>query len=714
MQKKIIVAANRLPIEIIKTEEFDLQWVGWPGISDLDDFMTEADFKEKLKNEFQSTPILLSKSLVNRYYFGFSNTVLWPLLHYLPNHCEFEEKDYLAYKKVNELFAETIIEQITDPENDLIWIHDYQLMLVPNIIREKIPNAKIGFFLHTPFCSIEIFKIIPHREELLNGLLGANLIGFHTYEYLRQFRDTIKHLLGKECDVDKVHLGTHSVKFGVYPVGVDVKQITDSLNSEAAKNSVKQVNRITKGRKLILGVDRLDYTKGISKRIKGYEKFLDKNPRFASQFVFVQIAVPSRVKIQSYKNLRDEIEELAFEINEKYEDENNPPIHLLFKSFDFEELSAFYKQAEIMLVTPVRDGMNLVAKEYVAVQKDKGVLILSEFAGSAGELGEALLVNPFNTDEIANALEKALNIFTWEKSRRMRSMYQKVALNDIHYWGESFISDLTDFSSKEFHIAESTTILINKAQSDELVKQIKESNKTLIVLDYDGTLVELASSIESVKPDNELLDILNNLSNHPNYDLAIATGRSQENCDEWFNSLNIITSCEHGLKIKWKDETEWYQMLDNSEIDLSWHEPIKELLNKFCRRTPGSLIEEKESSLAWHYRQSDKELGKIQAKELVSNLSEMLANKTAEVLQGKKVVEIRIQGLNKGNLIKRINQLEKKYDSILIIGDDITDEDMFNSFPETAFKIRVSQGISKAKYHFNKVSDVRWFLTKLI
>lgn len=729
---KIIVVANRLPVEVLQkdeelifkvspgglvsalsaiTDKYSLEWVGWPGDLSLDSIDPEK-FKTQLKKEYSSTPVFLSRQQLNRYYFGFSNKVLWPILHCLPSYCDFDEKDWRAYKQVNEQFAQAAIEQIENIDEDFIWIHDYQLMLVPSLIRESCPKAKVGFFLHIPFPSPEIFKAAPYRDELLKGLLGANLLGFHTYEYLRQFRSCLLHILGIDAETDRVDLETHSAKLGVYPIGVDVSKIQETANSQEAQKAVKHVQQITQGRKLLLGVDRMDYTKGITKKLQGFAKFLARNPKYASQFVLVQIAVPTRIKINSYRNLKDEVEELVSKINDTYEDAKLPPVHLINKSLGFDQLSAYYKNAEVMLVTPIRDGMNLVAKEYVAIQKDKGVLILSEFTGAAGELGEALMINPFNTDQIADAIEQAVNMFPWEKPSKMSAMYQKVCLNDIDYWATSFIGDLESFCQQDFSNNGSTIPLLDE-QKQEVYSAFSAANSRLILLDYDGTLAEITNLIYKPKPDKAIANLVEKLSALPNTEVAIVTGRSRSNCEDWFKDMNIIISAEHGLWTKWIDEENWFRSLNEDVPTPSWFPSIKEALNQFSRRTPGSFIEEKEASLAWHYRLADKEFGKLQARELLTSLTQLLANKPAEIISGKALIEIRVPGVNKGNVLSRAKQLNKNYDFIIAIGDDLTDEDMFAALPENAFSIKVGRGsISKAKYHLNKVNDVRSFLNK--
>ncbi len=732
MNKRLIIVANRLPVTACNTEDglsykaspgglvtalnslkdkYEQLWIGWPGEIDLEVNDPEK-VKNQLKQDFSAVPVFLNKHQINRYYFGFSNKVLWPILHYLPSHCDYDERDWKMYKAVNEIFAEEILKQIDPNYDDWIWIHDYQLLLIPALIREKMPNAKIGFFLHTPFPSSEIFRAVPYREELLKGVLGASLIGFHTYGYLRHFRSSVLRLLGLNSEVNRLDLETHSTKLGVYPISIDTAKIQETVNASSQSDYKKIVQEILKGRKLILSVDRLDYTKGIANRLKAYKKFLERNPKYASQTVLVQIAVPSRTQITSYRELKEEVEEIVSEINEIHEKEKNPPIHYIYRSLPFEKLTAFYKAAEICLVTPLCDGMNLVAKEYVAVQKDKGVLILSELAGAASELGEAIIVNPWNPDQIADAIEQAFNLMPWERARRMNALYTKVARNDVHYWANSFLSDLAEPAFSQNPIASQTQLLDNNTMQ-EIINNFKKAESALIITDYDGTLVEITSVPMNARPDRNLLNLLEKLAEKPNCDFMVATGRSRPDMLDWLGHLPIGLSLEHGLWIKFAHEKEWLKTTSEEQLP-DWYESVREIFAKFCLGTPGSFIEEKETSLAWHYRLADPEFGNWQSRELTLNLTNFLANKNAEVLAGKRIVEVRMAGINKGNVFARIQQLNKKYDFILVIGDDSTDEDLFSAAPDYAYSIKVGNSLSKAKYRLNKVSEVRNLLNNLI
>ncbi|HEY9886478.1 MAG TPA: bifunctional alpha,alpha-trehalose-phosphate synthase (UDP-forming)/trehalose-phosphatase [Vampirovibrionales bacterium] len=732
MERRVIVIANRLPVNVSNKDDkltfspspgglvtalsslkdkYEQVWLGWPGDIDAEDSEKEK-IKEKLKADFNSHAVFLTKRQINRYYLGYSNKVLWPVLHYLPSHCDYEEKDWKTYKQVNELFCETLINEIKPTKDDLIWVHDYQLMLLPALIREKLPEANIGFFLHTPFCSAEIFRAIPHEQELLKGVLGSSLIGFHTYGYLRHFRSALLRILGINSEIDRVDQETHTASIGVYPISIDTKHIQKLSQSEEVIAHEKTVEQLKRGRKLIISVDRLDYTKGISRRLKGFQKLLKRNPKLASELLLVQIAVPSRTKIESYRELKEEVEEIVSDINEDHERETNPPVVYYYRSLPFDKLLSFYKSADIALVTPLCDGMNLVAKEYVAAQKDKGVLILSEFAGAACELGEAITVNPWSPDEIADALETALEMRPWDKSKRMQQMYTKINRNDVHYWSNSFLSDLN--KTLQFNTnAASSTILIKPSIQEEILEKFHKAKSKAILLDYDGTLVNFTNLPMNATPDDDLKELLRDLNAKENTDLAIVTGRSKSDMEDWLGDLDLSFSTEHGLWLKLQEEKDWSKILNDDQYP-KWYESVKEIFSRFCQVTPGSFIEEKETSIAWHFRLTDPEFGSFQSRELVANLTNLLANSPAEVLQGKSIVEVRVPGINKSSIIQKFHQAQKEYDFILAIGDDVTDEDLFAALPEHAIAVKVGVGISKAQYRLTKVSHVRNFLKSFL
>ena len=731
--KKLFVVANRLPVSITlhskeKYEykkspgglvsalsalkgEYKTCWIGWPGVMDPEGLDTQKITRE-LQENYSAYPIFLNRRQINHFYLAYSNGVLWPVLHYLPDHTLYDERSYLIYKKVNHIFAKTILKLLEEWGKDTyIWIQDYQLMLLPKILREEAPNLRIGFFLHTPFPSSELFRTLAYREELLQGLLGANLIGFHTFNYQRHFTSSLLHILGIEGEFFKVRQDTHICHLGTFPIGVDMENIRDLLENKAENYDKywQYVQNIKKGRKMILCVDRLDYTKGIPDRLRAYRKFLQRNPELVKKVVLVQIAVPSRVDIRDYQALKFQVEESVRKIEEDFEHEEFSPIRFLYRSFSFVRLSVFYKEADIALVTPYFDGMNLVSKEYVAVKKDEGILILSERAGAAYELGEALLVNPWNSDQICEAIETALKMDKGEQKRRMLGMYEKLERNDVHYWSTSFLKTLEEIETEP----KALTFFLSESIQKEILNSSAKASKKLFLLDYDGTLAEITNLPMNAKPDKELLKLLANLSQDPSSDVAIVTGRKKDDIFSWLGHLDLIFSVEHGLRIKWLGKKNWYLMVPNSSVG-SWYGDVYEIFEHYNRTTPGSFIESKEASLAWHYRMVDPSLGRWKANELKIHLQNVLANHPLEVVGGKMVIEVRLQGVNKGNIFQYCKQFGYQYDFIIAIGDDLTDEYMFSQIPLSSVGIKVGTSYTIAPYYLSSVKEVRSFLGKFI
>ncbi len=727
MGNRIIIVANRLPVTVNVDEKgisykqspgglvtalgslkgsHEQVWIGWPGQLDLS-AVDPNKIREDLKKEFNAYPVFLNRKELKNYYYGFSNRVLWPALHYLPTHIEYEERFYQSYKQVNQRFADHVIELLQNGNrDDVVWVQDYQLMLVPGMVREAIPDAKIGFFLHTPFPSSELFRALPHREELLQGLLGASLVGFHTYSYQRHFRSSVLHILGIDSEMDIIELETHLVKVGVFPISIDPDKIDNIIESTEINKDLEIVRHITRGRRMILSVDRLDYTKGIPERLKAYKKFLQRNPELVKDFVLIQIAVPSRTEIPDYRHLKDQVEILVQDILDTFETEEEPPLHYMYKQVPFSRLCAFYKEAEVALVTPHFDGMNLVAKEYVASQKNSGVLILSELAGAASELGEALIINPWNPEQISFALEEAIEMPQGERRRRMSAMYEKVKRNNVFYWSHSFLNEIMDFYDQDT-TQEAGTIYINYRVKDDIIDRIRNAKTPLIISDYDGTLTQLVKVPFSARPDGDLRELLEEYT-RGRIDMGIVSARQKSDVEDWLGSFNLILSADHGLWIRWKDERSWHKMVE--EYNMSWYTTVQDIFNQFNLKTPGAFTEEKEASIAWHYRLSDPTFGKWQARELTMHLNEILANQPVEVINGKSVVEIRVQGIHKGNLIHRIDQLDHSYDFIMAIGDDATDEHLYTSLPEDSIGVKVGSGVTHARYRIKNVADVRLLL----
>ncbi|MGB5229783.1 MAG: bifunctional alpha,alpha-trehalose-phosphate synthase (UDP-forming)/trehalose-phosphatase, partial [Eudoraea sp.] len=540
----------------------------------------------------------------------FSNRTIWPLFHYFLEYAEFELDSWLTYKSVNQKFADAILEKAG--EDDTIWIHDYQLMLVPKMVREKRPNLSIGFFLHIPFPSYEIFRTLPWREEVLEGLLGSDLIGFHTYDYERHFLSSVRRLLGAEVSFNDIYVDNRLVKADSFPMGIDYEKFSEAAkkhqqNSEDQQSDLQRRLDLHKksspDAKLILSIDRLDYSKGIAKRLHAFKYFLDKYPEYKEKIRLIILAVPSRSNVPQYKLLKKEIDELVGRINGELSTVSWTPIWYFYRSLPFENLIDLYTSSDIAWLTPIRDGMNLVAKEYIATRTDKsGVLILSEMAGSANEMNEALLINPNNFEQIAAALFMAINMPVLEQQRRNTILQKRLERYNVEKWANDFMNSLQAQKDRD-------TANVSKRLTDTILKGVLQdyhhAKKKLFFIDYDGTLTGFKIDPQKASPDKELYNLLDELSKKEGNDIYLISGRDKETFTRWFLPKKYNMIVEHGVWIS--EQGEEFRMLENVKKD--WMEKIFPVLESFVDRTPGSFIEEKNYSLAWHYRNTDPDFG---------------------------------------------------------------------------------------------------------
>lgn len=708
---KLIVVSNRLPFTLDQHKgEWQFQassgglvtalaglketrefcWVGWPGrdvpVSD------QAILQEQFRNQHNCQPVYLSRSEVASYYNGFCNQVLWPLFHYLPNKVNFESSQWESYCRVNEQFAESIME-VAAP-NDLVWIHDFHLMLIPQLLRQQRPDLKIGFFLHIPFPSSEVYRILAVRQEILQGLLGADLIGFHTFDYLRHFNSACLRLLGYESGPNTIEVNMRRVRLGVFPIGIDPKRFEKSLKSTACQRHIMRLKKEFSGRKLILGVDRMDYTKGIVEKLQAYEYFLEKNPDWRSKVLLYQVAVPSREDVSAYQELKEQVDELVGRINGQYGSLEKSPVYYINKSISFEHLCALYATADVALITPIRDGMNLVAQEYVLCSDDKkGVLILSEFAGSAHSLSGCLMVNPGNVDEVAQAIERALTMQAREWERRNTPMRHLVQVNTATRWGERFINELEQAGTVSEEGTATTCVKLKQIEAD-LLGSYDRATSRLLFLDYDGTLTPIQATPAEAIPDFPLLALLGSLAKDPKNKVSVISGRERSEIKEWFDHMPLHLCAEHGYVFRDLPEADWQT---TEEVDLSWKESVYDVLEFFRERTPGALIEDKPSSLSWHYRRAEPVFGQWQADELLNHLEEILAKLPVEAVSGHKVIEVRPIGIHKGRFVQHMLNKYPQTDFILCLGDDATDEDMYKVLPPDAWSCHIGSSHTAAR-----------------
>jgi trehalose 6-phosphate synthase/phosphatase len=715
---RLIIVANRLPVTL-SVQQGNVQlvpspgglatgltrayeqsggaWVGWPGEMSR---LAKAE-RGKLERELESrslVPVQLSSQEVRRYYETFANGVVWPLFHYLLDRIPLDPQGWETYVQVNERFAETVAQLAR--RDDIIWVHDYQLMLVPALLRERLPDARIGFFLHIPFPAPEVFRILPWRERLLEGLLGADLVGFHTGAYVRHFATSLRYLLGVEADVEHARFEGREVRLGAFPMGIDAAQFEALARSDAVRAQAAQVREEALGRRLLLGVDRLDYTKGLPRRMLAFERLLEREPGLRDRVRLVQVAVPTRAGLEHYQAFRRGLEETIGRINGAYATLHAAPIHYLHRSIAREELVALYRAADVMVVTPIRDGMNLVAKEFVASRVDEdGVLVLSELAGAAAELGEALLVNPFDVDGLASAMKRAIEMPRPEQRARMRALRERVIDNDVYSWTSRFVDELQRPPAPRE--------LTSSPDVEHLLAGLSRGEPITLLLDYDGTLVPIVSGPSLAAPDEALLAQLGELAATPGIDVQLVSGRARETLEAWLGGLPIGMWAEHGLWHRSRPDAEWRLTVDPPR---EWMDRVRPVLLRYVQSTPGSLVEEKTASFAWHYRMADPELGERHARELREELARVLREDAAEILQGSKVIEVRLRGVSKGLVVAALAASET---TLVAVGDDRTDEDMFAALPPGGVAIHVGPLPTRARVRLKDWRAARSLLQSL-
>ncbi len=724
---RVILVSNRLPISV-RVEHGELVvgrssgglatglsgfhdrgdgiWIGWPG----ETWRLTPDQGKTLRDSLtalRAVPVELTASEVQRYYDGFSNGVLWPLLHYELDKLPLTAEGWETYVRVNGRFADAIVDQYRP--GDLIWVHDYQLALVPDLVRRQLPDAAIGFFLHVPFPSAEVFRLLPWRRQILEGMLGSSLIGFHTVSYVLHFLTSAANVLGSETRPGRVGFGGRSIRVGTFPMGIDAAGYEALGGRSSVVAEAERLRGPAGGAALIVSVDRLDYTKGIPRRLLAFERLLEKYPRLRGRVRLVQVAAPSRGSVGQYREIQRTVNEIVGRINGRFASPGYDPIHYISQSLDSERLAALYRAATIALVTPLRDGMNLVAKEFAASRVDgDGVLVLSEFAGAAAELTDALMVNPYDLDSVATTIHDALEMPEEDRRARMAGLRERVRTHDVHRWAREFVAALRVEALRQARIAGDEEISSNTP--DEVAKEaLADPGKPLVViLDYDGTLVGLRPSPEEASPDPEILHILVTLALLPAVDIHVISGRRRADIELWLGALPIGLHAEHGLWSRDARQEKWLRR----DINAAWLDEARALMVARAESVPDSFVEEKDAAVAWHYRRVPVGVGRRQAAALAEQLNAALANSSAAVLLGSRVVEVRDSSTDKGLVVKDLAAASPRA-RMLIVGDDTTDEDMFRAAPAGAVTVHVGGGPTEARMRLMGPDQVRILLTEL-
>nr|GMD23298.1 probable alpha,alpha-trehalose-phosphate synthase [UDP-forming] 9 [Ipomoea batatas] len=712
----------------------------------------QEEVAQRLLDDFNCVPTFLPPDVQKNFYYGFCKQYLWPLFHYMlpmcPDHGDrYDRQLWQAYVSANKLFADKVME-VVNPEDDYIWVHDYHLMVLPTFLRKRYHRVKLGFFLHSPFPSSEIYRTLPVRDEILKGLLNCDLIGFHTFDYARHFLSCCSRMLGLDYESKRGHIGLdyfgRTVYIKILPVGIHMGRLESVLNQPSTFDKVKEIQEQFKGKKVILGVDDMDIFKGISLKLLAFEQLLQQHQDLQGKLVLVQIVNPARSSGKDVQEAKRETYSTAKRINELYGHPSYEPVILIDHPAARYEKTAYYAVAECCIVNAVRDGMNLVPYKYIVCRQGSpgmdeamgikagsprtSMLVVSEFIGCSPSLSGAIRVNPWDIEAVAEALNVAITMSDSEKQLRHEKHYRYVSSHDVAYWARSFMQDLErackDHYSKRcwgiglglgFRVI-SLSPSFRKLSNDHIVSSYKRTNRRAIFLDYDGTIVPQSSIVKS--PSAEVIHFLNALSNDPKNTVFIVSGRGRSSLCEWLEPCERLgLAAEHGYFIRWNKSSDWECMTADTE----WKQIVEPVMKQYTDATDGSSIETKESALVWHHQDADPDFGSCQAKELLDHLENVLANEPAVVKRGQQIVEVKPQGVTKGLaaekvLLMMVNE-GRPPDFVMCIGDDRSDEDMFEGIikmvsglsistaPEM-FACTVGRKPSRARYYLDDTADV--------
>ncbi|KAL5813923.1 hypothetical protein ACOSQ4_024564 [Xanthoceras sorbifolium] len=726
------------------------------------DSSEQDEVSQRLQEEFNCVPTFLPPDLHKKFYNGFCKQYLWPLFHYMlpifPDYGNrFDRLEWQAYVSANMKFVDKIVEVI-NPEEDYVWVHDYHLLILPTFLRKRFYRVKLGFFLHSPFPSSEIYRTLPVRNEILKALLNADLIGFHTFDYARHFLSCCSRLLGMDYESKRGYIGIEYLGRTIYikilPVGVHMGRLESALNHPSSSIKLKEIREQFRGKKLILGVDDMDIFKGISLKLLAMEQLLQQNPQLSGKLVLVQIVNPARSTGKDVEEAKRETYMTAERVNEKYGFPGYEPVILVDRFVPLYEKTAYYALAECCIVNALRDGMNLMPYKYIVCRQGTpkmdealemapdclhtSTLVVSEFIGCSPSLSGAIRVNPWDIGAVADALYSALTMSDKEKELRHEKHYRYISSHDVAYWAGSFMLDLErackDHYSKccwslgfglNFRIL-SLSPSFRKLSIDHIVSAYKRTSRRAIFLDYDGTVVSQYSIVKTPGP--KVIAVLNDLCSDPMNTVFIVSGRGRDSLSDWFAECeNLGIAAEHGYHIRWTRIGEWET--SPLAVDFGWKKVAEPVMKLYTETTDGSYIETKESALVWHHQYADPIFGTCQAKELLDHLENVLANEPVVVKRGDNIVEVKPQGVTKGLVAEKVLSTlisdGKVPEFVMCIGDDRSDEDMFESISSTSYSSKlpvapeifactVGQKPSKARYYLDDTLDVLNMLEALV
>lgn len=719
---RLFIISNRLPLRVQKEGEnfvfsrsegglatgldslqipIEKYWIGWPGI-----YTEKEEERELIRRHMEQShfyPVFLSPAQIREYYEGYSNSTVWPLCHYFFSYVQYDTRFWNTYQEVNELFCTEALKYIG--ADDIVWVQDYQLMLLPRLLRNHHPTVSIGYFHHIPFPSYELFRVLPEKAEILNGLLGADLIAFHTHDYMRHFMIATQRIIGINFRFGEVQLVNRIVHVEAFPMGINYALYHDCSLKPEVQQHIRELAQNFGAYKLILTVDRLDYSKGILHRLKGFDLFLRKHPEYREKVSLVMVIVPSRDQVDKYADLKMKMDEMIGTINGKYATLHWTPIHYFYHAFPFEELVAMYHIADIALVTPLRDGMNLVAKEYIASKRERpGVLILSEMAGAAIELPEAILINPNDVNEIEEALQKALQMSETEQLKKLHRMQGVISRQTVDKWATDFVEELREIRKKNDVLYRK---MIEVRNLNGIKSAYEKAHRRLIILDYDGTLVGFKEEPQDATPTSELYRLLGALTADAKNKVVICSGRDHETLEKWFGNLPLELAAEHGAF--YKENGSWQEKMHGG----LWDDEIIHILQQMINKTPGAMLEIKRTALVWHYRNVNTWLAVVREKQLIDALKTPCTRLGLQIMRGNKIVEIKSPAYTKGGVVKKL-LAEHRFDFLMAIGDDTTDEDMFLAMPPAAITIKVGELSENARYNLYAQSQTLPFLRALL
>jgi trehalose 6-phosphate synthase/phosphatase len=723
---KRIFVSNRLPLSVMSSGEVRRGDGGLVsallGVS-LDDPFMWFGFETQQKNietlereaknifpQMQCRPVLLPKDIYAKYYDGFANDILWPLFHYEADLSSFQKEHWNAYLEANQKMAAAIAAEAQP--GDSIWIHDFHFMMLPRFLRARLPDVKIGFFLHIPFPSPELFRELPVREEILGSLTDCDLVGFHEHSYLQQFIVSLKSILGIEASLFEARLGPRTLRLGVYPISIDSDDLKMKAQDEEVKKLCASYQKHSKAPFLLLGVDRLDYTKGLELKLRGFQHALKKYPELVGQVSLLQVAIPTREKVAAYIKLRKRIEQLVGSINGDFAKPNYTPVEYIYNSVSQTELLALYRRANAAMVTSKRDGMNLVAMEYVVAQEleTAGTLILSEFAGSASLLSDALIINPWDVDQIADAIHRSYHMPLEERQAKMEHLQSILSRYSATRWAESFLKDLETLrESGRKQIAKPLRPL--RQSWDAEFKNILSPQKMRLVLDYDGTLVGFTKHPDRALLPAEVKASLQRLQDFA--EIFILSGRSRGFLEKQFEDPAVGLVAEHGAFYRLPRKDWKSRVVTETQ---SWYPSVEKAMSAYTERVPLSFIEKKQASLVFHFRDSPADFADYQAKKLDGELQTGFSNAPIIVSLGNKILEVKASECNKGAFLRWLMQESEQSRSMhyLCVGDDRTDEDMFAAGRKQDLTVKVGPGMTTAAYRLENQTVVLEFLKELI